>query len=229
MVKKWISYLLICLLVPAIVVVGFLLFRDKVYAWISLCVVILSCAAFLLSFERSQQAVETLLMVAVMVALAVVGRILFQPLPSFKPVAAVVAVTGMYFGARAGFVTGAMTAVISNFYFGQGAWTPFQMFSWGMVGLLAGLLAEPLKRSVVVQVLFGAASGALFSLLMDVYSALWFDNALHLARYLAFVSSSLPVTVTYMVSNIVFLLVLTKPVGKIFGRLQQKYGIGEKR
>lgn len=228
MIKK-ISYFLICLLVPTVIVGGFLLFREKGYAWISLCVVVFSCTALLLSFENDKQAVELLLMVAVMVALAVVGRILFQPLPSFKPVAAVVAVTGMYLGARAGFITGALAAVISNFYFGQGAWTPFQMFAWGMVGLLAGLLAKPLRRSVVAQILFGAASGALFSLLMDVYSVLWFDNAWHLARYLAFVSTSLPVIVTYMVSNVVFLLVLTKPIGKIFRRLQVKYGIGEKR
>ena len=78
-----------------------------------------------------------------MVALSVTGRFI----PFFKPVTALTVLTAVYLGGEAGFLCGALSAVISNFWFGQGPWTPFQMLAWGMIGLFAGLLASPLKRS----------------------------------------------------------------------------------
>ena len=120
-------------------------------------------------------------------------------------------------------MTGAMTAVISNFTFGQGPWTPFQMFVWGLVGLLAGLLAEPLKRNRVALLAYGAVSGAVFSLLMDVWTVLWWDGTFHLARYAAVTISALGFTLTYAVSNVVFLLLLSKPIGRILERIKLKY------
>jgi uncharacterized membrane protein len=131
----------------------------------------------------------------------------------------------MYFGPQAGFLTGAMTALISNFYFGQGAWTPFQMFVWGFIGLLAGFLAEYLKQNLVLLSIFGVISGALFSLLMDVWTALWWDGTLELSRYLAVTATALPITVIYAASNLVFLLVLSKPIGKKLERIKLKYNL----
>lgn len=81
---------------------------------------------------------------AVMAALGVVGRTVFQliPLPNFKPVSAIVIITAIAFGPEAGFMTGALTAFVSNFIFGQGPWTPWQMFCWGMIGFVAGRLQK---------------------------------------------------------------------------------------
>lgn len=144
--KKWVSYGIFCLLIPAVVAGGALLFEEKQYAWVSLCAAVLACVPFFLHFERKTGSTQTLILVAAMVALSVVGRILFTPLPGFKPVTALVVITGMYFGGEAGFMTGALSAVISNFWFGQGPWTPFQMVSWGLIGFIAGLLASPLRQ-----------------------------------------------------------------------------------
>lgn len=214
-----------CVLVPLVVYLGAKIFKEKQYAWISLCVAILACVPFFIRFESRDNDVRRLVLIAVMVTLSVVGRFVFAPVPGFKPVTAMVAVTAMYFGSEAGFMTGALTAVISNFYFGQGPWTPFQMFAWGIIGFVIGLIAEPLKRSTFLLVLSGIIAGVAFSLLMDVWSTLYTDGTFNIMRYFSFVVSSLQYMAIYAVSNVIFLLVLSKPIGKIFERVKVKYGM----
>lgn len=222
---KIINAAIMCVLVPLVVYLGAKIFNEKQYAWISLCVAILACVPFFIRFESRDNDVRRLVLIAVMVALSVVGRFVFAPVPGFKPVTAMVAVTAMYFGSEAGFMTGALTAVISNFYFGQGPWTPFQMFAWGIIGFIIGLIAEPLKRSTFLLVLSGIIAGVAFSLLMDVWSTLNADGTFNIMRYFSFVVSSLQFMAIYAVSNVIFLLVLSKPIGKIFERVKVKYGM----
>lgn len=221
--KKCLSYIILCLIVPAVVLGGALLFKEKQYAWISLCVTVLSCVPFFLHFEHSENDVRKLILIAVMVAISVIGRFIFAPIPGFKPVTAMVVITAMYFGGEAGFMTGALSAVISNFYFGQGPWTPFQMFSWGIVGFFAGVIADPLKKSKIVLVVYAVVSGVLYSLLMDVWTVLWADGYFNLSRYAAAVISAAQFTIIYAVSNVIFLLVFSKPIGKILERIKEKY------
>ena len=208
MVKKWLSYIFPCILVPAAVLLGATVFKDKQYAWISLCVAVLSCVPFFLAFEKGKSGTKEMILIAVMVALS-----------------ALVIITAMYFGPQAGFMTGALTAVISNFYFGQGPWTPFQMFSWGIVGLIAGVFAPQLKKSLVFRIIYSAVSGVLYSLLMDIYTTLWYDGTFNLTRYIAAVTSAVPVTLTYVVSNVAFIIVLAKPIGSVLERIKTKYGM----
>ena len=221
--RKWLSYIILCLIVPAGVLGGALLFKEKQYAWISLCVTVLSCVPFFLHFEHSENDVRKLILIAAMVAISVIGRFIFTPIPGFKPVTAMVVITAMYFGGEAGFMTGALSAVISNFYFGQGPWTPFQMFSWGIVGFLAGIIADPLKKSKIVLTVYAVVSGVLYSLLMDVWTVLWADGYFNLSRYAAAVISAAQFTIIYAVSNVIFLLVFSKPIGKILERIKDKY------
>lgn len=223
--KKWISYGLLFLLVPGVVFLGATVFQDKQYAFISLAVAVLACVPFFLSFERKANSTTKLVLVAVLTALSVAGRILFAVLPGFKPVTAMVVLTAMYFGSEAGFMTGALTAVLSNFYFGQGPWTPFQMFTWGLLGFIAGLLQNRLRNSRVFLGSYGAFAGAAFSLLMDVWTTLWADGTFQLARYGAAIVTSFGYMAIYAVSNVIFLLLLCKPMGQILGRMQEKYGL----
>lgn len=224
-VRKKISYITALVLIPAVVVGGAFLFRDKQYAWISLAVAALSCIPFYLSFENGKTDSREIVIISVLTALSVIGRLVFSPLPGFKPVTAFVVITAMYFGGEAGFISGSLTAVVSNFAFGQGPWTPFQMFIWGVIGLVAGLISEPLKKSRILLVLYGALSGVLFSVLMDIWTVLWADGFFNFSRYAAAILSSLPFMAIYAVSNTVFLLLLYRPIGKILERVKRKYGI----
>ena len=225
MTKRLLINLIMLIFAPATVLAGAVIFKDKQYAWVTLCVAVLACIPFFLSFENGKTRVREMMIIAVMVALAVVGRIIFTPIPGFKPVTAIVVITAMYFGCEAGFLTGALSAVISDFYFGQGPWTPFQMFVWGIIGFIAGTFADPLKRNRILLAVYGVISGVLFSLLMDVWTVLWWDGTFKLSRYLAATVSAARFTLIYAVSNVIFLLVLQKPIGKKLERIKDKYGL----
>ncbi|MCL2488474.1 MAG: ECF transporter S component [Oscillospiraceae bacterium] len=159
---------------------------------------------------------------AVLTALSVAGRAAFVLVPFFKPVTAVVILAGVYCGGLGGCAVGVLSAAVSNIWFGQGPWTPFQMLAWGLIGLLAGVL--PLRRSRPLLYLYGGLSGVVFSLVMDVWTVLWIDNSLSAPRYIAAVIAAAPVTVIYAVSNVVFLTLLTAPVGEKLDRIRRKYG-----
>ena len=140
--KKIISYLCLTVAVPVVVIGGAILFSGKHYAWISLCVAVLVCIPPLCFFEKRDITSKETAVLAVMVALSAAGRFVFAWFPGFKPVTAITVITAMWLGKNAGFTVGALSAVITNFYFGQGPWTPFQMMSWGLIGFLAGVLAR---------------------------------------------------------------------------------------
>lgn len=209
----------------AVAVGGVCLFREKYAAWLSLCVAVLACLPLFFRFERRENTPRELAVVAVMTALCAAGRFLFAWLPGFKPVTALTVITGVWLGPEAGFAVGALSAVLSNVYFGQGPWTPFQMAAWGLLGFLAGVLARPLKKSRVALCFYGAAAGVLYSAAMDVWTALWADGRFVFARYAAAVLSALPVTAEYALSNVVFLLLLARPIGGQLQRIQIKYGL----
>lgn len=223
--KKVIKYLCVFLVAPLIVLCGVFFLGDRKYAFVSLALSVVACIPFFVSFEKGKNDARRIVIIAVMTALSVAGRFVFAPIPFFKPVTAIVIITAIYLGAEAGFITGAFSAVVSNFYFGQGPWTPFQMFAWGLIGFLTGLLAKRLVESKVLLIIFGALSGVVFSFIMDVWTTLWADGTFNIARFIASITTAAPFTVVYMVSNVIFLLLLTKPIGRKLQRLKTKYGI----
>lgn len=227
MKKVWFNYLLYLVFIPLTILCGVVFFDDRKYVFISFMVVLLLFVPVFRSFEEKESTTRYLVVLAVMIALSVVGRFLFAAIPGFKPVTAIVIITAIYFGAEAGFLVGALTALISNIYFGQGPWTPFQMFSWGLIGFLAGLpfIRGKLRMQKPLLLLYGAFGGVIFSLLMDIWTVLAIDGTFNVKRYVAAVSLSLPFMVTYAVSNVIFLLLTMKPIGDKLERIKIKYGI----
>ena len=223
--KTIITLIISLILIPIVILLGVFVFGKQSYAVISAIVALLACVPFFLTFEGEKNT-RKIVLLAVMVALSVAGRFIFAPIPFFKPVSAIVILAGMYFGMQFGFLTGALSAVVSDFYFGQGPWTPFQMFSWGLIGLLAGLLSNPLIKNRIILVLYGAFSGVLFSLIMDIWTVLSLDGGeFNINRFIAVTTTALPIIGIYVVSNIIFLLILTPIFGKKIERLKTKYGI----
>src|SRR5690625_1157837 len=227
MKKQWINYIVLLLLVPISIWIGVTMFDDRKYVFISFVIVILTIIPFFLTFENKDSSIRYMVVIAVMTALSVVGRFLFAAVPGFKPVTSIVILTATYFGAEAGFLVGALTALISNIYFGHGPWTPFQMFAWGMIGFIAGLpyIRKMMMNNKLLLVLFGLFAGVFFSLLMDVWTVLSIDGVFNVKRYITVVSLSVPFMVTYAVSNVIFLLVTVKTIGGKLQRIKTKYGI----
>lgn len=187
---------------------------------------VLCCVPFFTAFERRAPRARELVLVAVMVAFAAAGRLIFAAVPFFKPVTAVVVISALYFGGRAGFMVGAMSALISNIFFGQGAWTVFQMLAWGLIGFIAGFLNKNGRlEKPAPLIIFGILAGAFYSLVMDIWTVLSADGVLDLSRWLAATAASLPVTAVYCASNVIFLLALARPLGRRLSRLRDKYGV----
>lgn len=115
-------------------------------------VAFLACGGCLLSLEKSGASPRRLALIAAFTALSVCSRVVFAVTPGFKPVSALVILCGLHFGAGAGMATGALTALLSNLYFGQGPWTPFQMAGWGAHRSAGGAAcAAAAKKQVVGQ------------------------------------------------------------------------------
>ena len=222
--KKIIGAAVVLVVIPVALVLGVTLFNDRNYMLVSAFVALLYCVPFFIAFETNENTGRELVIIAVMCAISVVGRLIFAPVPGFKPVTAVVVIAGALLGAEVGFITGSMTALCSNVFFGQGPWTPFQMFAWGLIGLFAALLGELLKKNKIALAIFGALAGIFYSLVMDIWTVLWWED-FSFARYLAAVASSGIVLLIYAVSNVIFLLLLAKPIGEKLSRVIKKYGL----
>lgn len=216
--KNILKYIIPLLLIPITVIVGAFVFSEKSYSFVSMSVAVLSCVLFYVAYEKHGKT-RRLIIVSVMTAISVVGRFIFAPIPAFKPVTAIVVLTAIYLGSSAGFLTGSFSALISNFYFGQGPWTPFQMLAWGIIGFLAGIFRKKLRNRLTLSI-YGVFAGVLYSIILELWNVLWYSNSFDINLYLTFLISSLPHTAIYAISNIIFLMLMYKPIGKKLERAE---------
>ena len=186
-------------------------------------ILLASLVVFFVSFERSRISSREVVLIAALAALAAVCRVPFAPLPGVQPTTFLVIVSGYVFGARSGFMVGAIAALASNFFLGQGPWTPFQMLFWGLIGASAGFLGRVApKAGRAVMLSFSAAWGYLFGWLMNLYFVVFFIKPLTWKTvFLAYVAS-FPMDTMHALSNVCFYLLLGPPVIKILRRFQEK-------
>lgn len=134
-----------------------------------------------------------LALVGALAAFATASRLFFAALPNFKPVTFVVLCSGAALGPAPGFMIGATTALVSNLFFGQGPWTPWQMLAWGVIGAVGGLLGlggrRPHRWELVVV-------GAVGAVAFDWFVTLW--------MYLAFTARTWPALIALYAQGLVF-------------------------
>lgn len=239
MKKSHIATLLIFLLViPATLFFGLRL-TGRAYYLTSTLVIIEIIIPFLLAFESRKPQARELVLLAVLCALAVASRAAFGFVPHFKPMLAIVMLTGIAFGPEAGFLCGAISGFASNFIFGQGPWTPWQMFAYGIGGMLAGLFAlcGILKKSPRAwrdggwrDILGLTVFGFLCILLVvgplldtSTFFMAGFSASSPLAIYLA----GVPVNCVHGSAVALTMLLFGKPLLDRLRRIQIKYGMME--
>lgn len=222
------TLLSVFVLIPGALVMGYFL-PGRAYYLTSTLVIIFILIPFFLAFEGRKPQARELVLIAVLCALAVVSRAAFAWLPNFKPLYAVIIVSGIALGGNTGFLVGAISAFASNFLFGQGPWTPWQMLAYGICGLVAGLCyhrKNKLPRDPFSLGLFG------FALVMFIVCPIL--DTCSIFTGLSTVSKSAVITVytTAIITNIiqagctfVTLLLLSKPVLFILERIITKYGL----
>lgn len=205
----------------------------KPYYLISVLIIGAALVPFFAGFERRRPTARDIVLLAVMVALAVASRAAFAAVPHFKPMAAVVMITGMALGPRQGFLAGALAALASGFLFGQGPWTPFQMLAFGSAGLVFGLVGPRLPVPLSGWARLGlAGAGFLFVVLvlgpiLDTSSVFLMLASLTPASVLAIYGAGLPINVIHGVATALTLLLVANPLLGQLARLRTKYGLGE--
>ena len=205
------------LLVVAVGLLGAALVVDD-GALATLLVAAALVAAGVAWFESGADSTRELAVVATLGAAAAAGRVLFAAIPGVQPVTVIAVTAGAALGLRAGVAVGALAAFVSNFFLGQGIWTPQQMLGWGACGAVGALLAPALRRRPVL-VAVCAVLGLAFSASMDVW--LWWGFFPHTTGSFALVlGRGLWFDVSHAVGNVVLALA----AGPELRRMLDRYG-----
>lgn len=199
---------------------------DRHYMWFSFLMLAAVMLPLYIRFEKRAFTSREIVLLAVLAVIAAVSRIPFAPLPGVQPVSFVIIMTAIVFGKESGFMVGATAAVVSNFFLGQGPWTPWQMFAWGMVGFTAGLLKDTrFMKKIWGQLIFGFIAAFLFGWIMNLWFVVGFLSELNLESVIAAYAASFPFDFAHALSNVFFIAVMGKQWKKILERFKRKYGL----
>ena len=217
----------VLIIMPVTVLAGIYCLDDKKYYFISLLLVIETMLPFAFSFEKRKPSAREIVVISVLCAIGVAGRIALFMLPQFKPLAAIIIITGICFGAECGFLTGAVSAFVSNFYFSQGPWTPWQMFGFAAVGFFAGLLFKKglLRITRGSLCVFGIFAVTLIYGLIADLSALSYIQTPTWAYILSRWAAGLPFNLIHGASTAFFLYTCAPAMIEKLERIKEKYGI----
>lgn len=201
----------------------------KNYYIISSGMLLLAIGMFIRHYEKKRPQTREIVTLAVLSALAVVSRSAFAMVPFFKPMMGIIMITAMAFGPGAGFLTGTVAAFVSNFIFGQGPWTPWQMFAYGIGGALAGILAKRKmmgedKRLItaiigyfIVQLIVGP--------ILDTSSIFIMGNIVQTNYLLAIYTAGIIPNAVHGLATFLTLLLAAKPMLEKLNRIKIKYGM----
>ncbi|MEN1968800.1 ECF transporter S component [Lentibacillus sp. N15] len=221
--KKYLIGLAILLL---IVLIGFTLLSSRHYLIFSLLIMIASFTPFMARFAKQKLTSRELVMLAILGAIAAVSRVPFASLPSVQPTTFVIIVTAIVLGPQSGFVVGVLAAIVSNLFLGQGPWTPWQMYAWGMIGLIAGLMRNRwLMKHIVGRCIYGFVMGFIFGWFMNLWVVLGLMQEFNWAELLAYYSASFWFDLAHGLSNVFFLALFSTSWIRIIERFQRKYGL----
>ena len=219
----------VCSLITlAAAVVWQIFFSEQINYYItSVAVLVISMLPFFAGFELKKISTGEITLVATFIALAVVSRTVFYLIPQFKPIGAVVIISAVCLGAQRGYIVGSFSAFISNFIFGQGFWTPFQMVALGLVGFISGLIFKKIKaKRISLSIVGFALCFALYGLIVDMSTIISvYGNDFDLSGALSIYLTGLPFSAVFGVATAVFLFLFGEAFIKKTQRVIKKYGL----
>ena len=219
----------ILMLLPAILAAtllsGSFLLKNQNYMALSFCLMAEILAAFFLSFERKRPGAREIAMVAVLCALGIVGRGAFFMLPQFKPVSAIVILSGVAFGPLTGFLVGSGTMLASNLFFGQGPWTPWQMCAMGGIGFFSGFLFCRKTCRLWLCIWGGLSVFLFYGVVMNLSSAMMYQPELNWKIIVSYLISGAPFDMIHGGSTVLFLWILSEEFLKKMYRMKEKFNL----
>lgn len=226
------SFIVILIGIPSLLIFGMTVFNDRKYLFISLLILILTIFPFLLLFERRGVKARELILIAGLSAIGVAGRVAFFFIPQVKPIGAVTIVSGVALGPQAGFIVGAMGMFVSNFYFGQGPLSPWQMFCMGLIGFFAGLVFKKLniKKTKLNMSIYGfIATFLIYGLIINPISAISFLDIINKEMILLSYVRGFPFDLIHALGTFGFLLLFGEQFLEKIDRIKVKYGLLDDR
>lgn len=226
--RRVFSALFILFSIPLTLFFGIKLLGDRKYYVISLLILIETMLPFFMAFEKKKPRARELVIISVLCAIAVSGRAAFFMLPQFKPVAAIVILAGLAFGSETGFLVGAVSGFVSNFFFGQGPWTPWQMVAFGLIGFVAGILFRYgfLRKTKLNLCVFGfLATLLIYGGIVNLSSVMMWQAAITKEMVASAYLAALPFDLAHAASTSFFLWCIAEPMMEKLERVKIKYGL----
>lgn len=222
------KFSLFCVLAALALIVFWQIFLNEEISWyiVVVIILILSMLPFLIKYEKKRWSARELTMTASLIAIAVSSRAVFYLIPQVKPIVAVVIVSAVCLGPFEGYMVGIFSAFLSNFIFGQGIWTPFQMVGLGMVGLIAGFVLNLKTLKAWKLAVCGFVLAAfLYGAIVDLSTVLVTVTEFSVSSVLAVYAAALPFDIALGISTAVFLFLFGLPFSKKIDRVNVKYGV----
>ena len=226
--RTLITTILMLLLIPLTIYGGVHFFGNRKYYLTSLLVILEAMIPFCMAFERRKPKAREIVVISVLCAIAVGSRAVFFMLPQFKPVAAIIIIAGIAFGGETGFLVGAVSGFVSNFFVGQGPWTPWQMFAFGIIGFAAGILFKKgfLKKTKTSLCIFGfLVTLVIYGGIMNPASVIMWQSKINLKMLISSYAAGLPFDLIHAFSTAVFLWFISDPMIDKLERIKIKYGL----
>lgn len=193
------------------------------WALFSVIIIGLALSVFFWRFEKKKISSKEVALTAMLASFAAISRVPFAVIMSLQPTTFIVMISGYVFGAQTGFMVGALAALVSNFFLGQGPWTPWQMFCWGMCGVAAALLGTKSKGyKPIAFTILGGMSGYIFGWIMNIWHWVGFVYPLTMKTFLATYAASFPFDTIHAVGNIMFSILFGKSFYHILMRFKKK-------
>ena len=227
------SWLAVALATPLTLLAG-IWTGGRSYILVCILIVIYSMVPFFAYFEARKPQARELTLMAVTCALSIASRVAFAPVPFFKPTLGIIMIAGIAFGRMQGFLVGSVTALVSNFIFGQGPWSPFQMLAYGLSGFVFGFLSDkgtiPMGSwRMHVRVAVSAASGIFIIVvagpILDTSSFLFMVSSITPESIVAIYAAGLPVNISHGAATAITVFVLANPILTKLSRVKRKYGV----
>ena len=176
-------------------------------------------------YERSRPPSQIVALVAALAAISVAGRVAFSPIPNVVPSTDIVLIAGYTLGGAPGFAVGALTGLVSNFWLGQGPWTPWQMAGWGLTGIFGAVLAVATGRRLGRFSLAAvcAFAGFAYGALLDFSVMFGFGGEQSLDRYLAISARGLPFNIAHAAGNAALALVAGPAMVRMLTRYRRRF------
>lgn len=212
----------------AAVMTGAFLLRDRSYYLISGLILLFACLPFAALFRRRRVKVRELVIVSVMAAIAVASRAAFYMLPTVKPLCAIAIITGLYLGEETGFMVGVLSMFLSNFLFGQGAWTPYQIFGMGFAVFVADVILRRFhlqEKRIAVAVVGGLCCFMLYGICADSCAVFAIAPTLEWKSVSSVLLTGIPFNLSHGAVTAIVLFFLNRPIGEKLERMCVKYDL----